>query len=224
MTPIASYLDLANHHANSTHSDIKKVCLLTLKHKFNSVFVNPYYVSFAHQLLNNQAKIGTVVSFPLGQDTLDIKLAATKHALTAGADELDISLNVGLLKQAKWDQTLDEMKALVSTIKEKSQTKIAKFILETGHLTDSEITKTSQLILESEADFIKTNSGMGPRGAIIKDVEVIKQAIGNQIKIKVAGGIHTYNQAIAFIKAGASRIGTSRAVQIVNQSNSSVSG
>jgi deoxyribose-phosphate aldolase len=224
MINLASYLDFANHHANATHTDIQTLCRKVIKHHFHSAFTNPYYVSFARPLLPSPHKIGTVISFPLGQETLDIKLATARHALTAGADELDISLNVGLIKQAKWSELLDEMRALVTITKEKSKGKIIKFILETGYLTESEIKKGSTLILESGADFIKTCSGMGPRGSTLEDVHLIKQAIGNQIKIKVAGGISTYHQALTFIQAGASRIGTSHAPEILAQSNNSVSG
>lgn len=212
---LAPYLDLANHHANATEADIKDICDKVKQHSFNAVFVNPYYVPFAREQMGESGKVGTVISFPLGQETLNLKLAAAKESATIGADELDVSLNVGLIKQAKWESLLRETEQLVSTVKMIGTTKIVKFILETGYLTDDEIKKGSETILKSGADFVKTNSGMGPRGVTVKDVELIKAAIGNQIKIKAAGGVDTYDEAIALINAGVSRIGTSKAIEII---------
>ena len=212
---MAPFLDLANHHADATFADIEDICGKVKTYGFNAVFVNPYFVSFAKQKMGPDGKVGTVVSFPLGQDSLEIKIAAAKTAAINGADELDVSLNVGLIKAGRWDESSEEMQNIVREVKAIDQKKIIKFILETGYLTDDEIKKTSVLILKSGADFVKTNSGMGPRGVIIKDVELIKQATEGKIKIKVAGGVDTYVEAMALINAGASRIGTSKAVEIV---------
>ena len=128
---------------------------------------------------------------------------------------MDVSLNVGQIKSASWDELLTEMRQIVSAVKNIDQQKIVKFILETDYLTDDEIKQASILVLRSGADFVKTNSGMGPRGATIADVELIKKATDGKIKIKAAGGIDTYEEAAALIKAGASWIGTSKAVEIV---------
>ena len=211
---IAPFLDLANHHPNATFADIEDICAKVKTYGFNAVFVNPYFVPFARQKWEPE-KSGTVVSFPLGQETLDIKLASTRAGALAGATELDVSLNVGQIKSASWDELLTEMRQIVSAVKNIDQQKIVKFISETGYLTDDEIKQASILVLRSGADFVKTNSGMGPRGATIADVELIKKATDGKIKIKAAGGIDTYEEAAALIKAGASRIGTSKAVEIV---------
>jgi len=212
---LAPFLDLANHHANTTAADIEDICEKVKKYGFNAVFVNQYFVPFAKQKMGPTGKVGTVIAFPLGQDFLEIKIAASKAAAINGADELDVSLNVGLIKTGRWDESLAEMQNIVREVKAIDHKKIVKFILETGYLTDDEIKKASVLILRSGADFVKTNSGMGPRGVVIKDVELIKQATEGKIKIKVAGGVDTYAEAIALINAGASRIGTSKAVEIV---------
>jgi deoxyribose-phosphate aldolase len=212
---LASYLDLANHHANATFADIEDLCDKVKKYGFNAVFVNQCFVPFAKQKMGPEGKVGTVVSFPLGQDSPDIKIAAAKTAAINGADELDVSLNVGLIKAGQWDESLEEMQNIVHEVKAIDQKKIVKFILETGYLTDEEIKETSVLILRSGADFVKTNSGMGPRGVIVRDVELIKEATEGKIKIKVAGGVDNLNEAVALINAGASRIGTSKAVEIV---------
>ena len=212
---LASYLDLANHRANATFADVENICDKVKQYGFNAAFVNPYFVAFAKQKMGATGKVGTVVSFPLGQEILDQKITNAKAAAMAGADELDVSLNVGLIKAGQWEDLLAEMRSIVKVVKTIDNQKIVKFILETGYLTDDEIKKSAVLVLQSGADFVKTNSGMGPRGVTVRDIEIIKQAVGDKIKIKAAGGVDTYDEAIAIINAGASRIGTSKAIEIV---------
>lgn len=214
---MAKYLDLANHHQDTTPEAIGKLCEEVKKYGFNSAFVNPCYLSLARELLGNEGKVGTVISFPLGQDTQNTKILAAIDAVKKGADELDICMNVGLFKGGESEKALEEMKAVVQAVKDMKATAIVKFIIETGFLTDEEIKKASQLVLESGADFVKTNSGMGPRGASLEDVKLIKEAIGDKIKIKVAGGIDTLKEATDFIQAGVDRIGTSKAVEIIEE-------
>lgn len=212
---LAPFLDLANHHPNATFADIEDICGKVKKYGFNAVFVNPYFVPFAREKMGAAGKVGTVISFPLGQEMLELKIAAAKAAIAAGADELDVSLNIGLVKAGRWEDSLAEMESIVRAVKAVGEQKIVKFILETGYLTDDEIRQTSILVLRSGADFVKTNSGMGPRGVTVSDVELIKQATEGKIKIKAAGGVDTYDEAMALINAGVSRIGTSKAVEIV---------
>jgi deoxyribose-phosphate aldolase len=214
---LARYLDLANHHQDATPEAIGKLCEMVKKYGFHSAFVNPCYLSLARELLGDKGKVGTVISFPLGQDTKNIKILAAIDAVKKGADELDISLNVGLFKGGEKEKVLEEMKAIVQAAKDIKAMIVIKFIIETGLLTDEEIKKAAQLVLESGADFVKTNSGFGPRGASLKDVELIRQAVGDKIKIKVAGGIDTLKEATDFINAGADRIGTSKAVEIMEE-------
>lgn len=211
---LAPFLDLANHHPNATFADIEGICAKVKTYGFNAAFVNPYFVPFAKQKMGTE-KVGTVVSFPLGQETLELKIASARSSALAGADELDVSLNVGQIKSADWDGLLNEMNQIVHAVKNIDRQKIVKFILETGYLTDDEIKQASILVLRANADFVKTNSGMGPRGAAIADVELIKEATGGKIKIKAAGGVDTYEKAVGLITAGAARIGTSKAVEIV---------
>ncbi len=230
---LAQYLDFANHHQNATEQDVKRLCEKVLQYGFHSAFVNPYFVSLVKELVRGKAAVGTVVSFPLGQESQEIKVASALWAVKNGADELDVSMNIGLFKQGKYDETLDEMKTIVTEVKKAylsngrgKDTPLVKFIIETGWLTDDEIKKASELVLNSGADFVKTCSGLGPRGGTIHDVELIKSVVGDRIKIKVAGGVTTYQQTIEFINAGASRLGTSHAVAIVNglTSSSNVNG
>lgn len=212
MTDLAKYLDLANHSPNATEGEIRDLCLKVKEFNFNSAFVNAYYVGLAKSL---GVRVGTVVAFPLGGETVAMKVQAARAAILCGADELDISLNVGLLKEGKWEASLGEMKEIVLAVRSLNKRTIVKFIPETGFLTTDEIKKSAELVLESGADFYKTCSGMGPRGATIQDVKMIREVVNNQLKIKVAGGVTTYEQAKSFIDAGADRIGTSHAVEIL---------
>ena len=212
---LVKYLDLANHHPDATPEDIKKLCQRVKKHGFHSAFLNPCYVSLARELLGEKRLVGTVISFPLGQDTQNIKILSVVDAIKKGADELDVAMNFGLFKAGEEDRVLREMREVVEASKSVRRAVLVKFIIETGLLTDEEIKKASRLVLESGADFVKTNSGWGPRGANLKDVELIREAICDKIKIKVAGGIHTYQKAVEFVEKGADRIGTSKAVEII---------
>jgi deoxyribose-phosphate aldolase len=214
---LASYLDFANHHQDATPQEIKRLCQLVKKFNFHGAFVNPSYISLAREFLKGEGVVGTVISFPLGQDSQDIKILAAIDGAKRGADELDVSMNVGLFKAGESHQVLAEMKAIVEAVKNIKRNVLLKFIIETGFLTDEEIKEASNLVLQSGADFVKTNSGWGPRGASLKDVALIREAIDNKIKIKVAGGIDTYQEAIDFISAGVDRIGTSKAVEIIKE-------
>lgn len=215
--PLNAYLDFACHKANSTEHDIKELCLKTLQYGFNSTFANPSYVKFVKNILGNNAHVGTVASFPLGQDVFSIKSAAIKQALLDGADEIDVVLNIGFIKEHQWDKCADEMNSLVKIVKDFDSNKIIKFIPEMGYLTHDEVKKVAELMVTSGVDFLKTCSGYGPRGSKPEDVTLIRSAIGDAIKIKVAGGISTYQQAMEFIQAGADRIGTSSAVTIIEE-------
>jgi len=214
---LAKYLDFANHHPDATPEQIKKLCQSVVKLGFHSAFVNPCYISLAKEYLEDKFPVGTVISFPLGQDTRDGKVLLAIETTRKGADELDVMMNVGLFKAGKYKEVLEEMKAVNTAAKEIRRNVIVKFIIETGFLTDGEIKKASELVLKSGADFVKTCSGWGPRGARLEDVKLIREAIGEKIKIKVAGGIDTYQEAVDFINTGVSRIGTSKAIEIVTE-------
>lgn len=216
---LSSYLDYACHRANTVENDVKELCKQTITYKFNSSFINPCYVELAKSILHNQAKVGTVVSFPLGQDVLSIKIAALKQVLCSGADEVDVVLNIGSIKEHQWEKVYAEMEALTQLVKNCDDKKIIKFIPETGYLTEEEIKTTAELMVRAGVDFFKTCSGHGPRGATLEDVALIRSAVGDAIKIKVAGGVSTYEKAVAFIEAGADRIGTSSAVAIIQEAH-----
>jgi len=215
MKNIAHYLDYANHHQNATHADVQLLCEAVMQYHLNAVFVNPVYIAYAKEQLNGKKKVGTVVSFPLGQELHAVNLASIKQAVHAGADELDIALNTGAIKEGRWDELLQTMRDYVACARDASSHVIVKCIPETGYLEAFEIQKMAELMVQAGVDFFKTCSGMGPRGATIEDVKLVRQAVGSAIKVKVAGGITTYAQACDFIAAGVDRIGTSHAVEIV---------
>ncbi len=216
---LASHIDFANHNPDATEADIRKLCTSVLKYKFNSAFVNQSHVQLARKILGSKAKVGTVVSFPLGQDSMKSKIFSVIDCVKNGADEIDVSMNVGLFKENK-KAALEEMTEIVKAAKKTRKSIIVKFIIETGYLNSEEIATASKLVVDSGADFVKTCSGYGPRGASLKDVRIIRRTIGNKAFIKVAGGIKTTKQALDFLKAGADRMGTSHAISIVTESGS----
>lgn len=218
-TSIAPHLDLANHHASATPADIKNICASVLKYGFNGAFVNPCYITLAKEELMGKAKVGTAFSFPLGQDTLEMKIFAARESVRLGADELDIVPNNGLLlSEAGFGLYREELKTIVDSARATRADVIVKFIIETGFLEEVLIKRAAEAIVASGADFVKICSGMGPRGASLDDVRLVKEAIGTApIRIKVAGGIDTIEEARGFLAAGAHRIGTSKAVEIIEQ-------
>lgn len=203
--PLAQYLDFANHHANATPSDIDKLCQDVKTYSFHSAFVNPVYIERAKK---TGVLVGTVISFPLGQDTVAQKVAAANEAVRLGADELDVVPNIG-------DFKIEELKAIIDAARMVGKPVIVKFILDPGYLTKEELQERAKLIQSAGADFVKIGSGMGPREPTVEDIRIVRDAVGPDMSIKVAGGITTYNEAKSAIDAGANRIGTSHAIQIV---------
>lgn len=212
---LAKYIDHANHKAVSTKQDIIKLCDEVKQYGFNSAFVNSYWVKFAKERLGENHKVGTVISFPLGQDSTEAKINAISQAMIDGADELDVSSNLGLLKQGSENEYLEELVKLVKVVKQKDPNKIIKFIIEAVLLNNEEIKIASRLVLKSGADFVKTTSGFGPRDAKLEFVKIIRNAVGNEIKVKAAGGIHTREEVEKYLEVGADRIGTSAGVAII---------
>ena len=211
---LASHIDFADHNPYATEADIRKLCSNVLKYGFNSAFVNQSHVKLARKLVGRKAKVGTVVSFPLGQDSTKSKVFSAIDSVKNGADEIDISMNVGLFKENK-KAALKEMVEVVEAAKKTKKGTIVKFIIETGYLNSKEIVEAAKLVVKSGADFVKCDSGYGPRGTSVNDVRIIRKAIGFNAFIKAAGGIHTTKQALDFLKAGADRMGTSHAIQII---------
>ncbi|MDR2860630.1 MAG: deoxyribose-phosphate aldolase [Elusimicrobiota bacterium] len=203
---ISKYVDFTLLKADANTQKYEELCAAALENKFYSVCVPPDRIKECKQYLKGgDIKIATVIGFPLGYSTIETKSAEIKDAIENGADELDVVINVSRIKSGEFDYVKRELSAL----RQASKGKILKVIIENCYLTPDEIAKVSALVSESGADFVKTSTGFGTYGARVEDVKIMKKSISPQTKIKAAGGIKTYEQAISFIEAGASRIGAS---------------
>jgi len=208
------YIDHTLLKPTATKPEIKKLCKEAIANKFATVCVNPYWVSYAKTLLENSGVgITTVIGFPLGATSTIAKVAETKQAILDGATELDMVINLGALKDQDYEAVLNDL----VQVRQASLNQVLKVILETGYLTEQEIVKACQLAVQAKLDFVKTSTGFGPRGASVEDVELMAKTVGNKIKIKAAGGVKTYQDAMLMINAGASRIGTSGGLAIINK-------
>lgn len=195
----------------ATWEDIKNLCDDGIKYKTASVCIPASYVKQAKEYVKDSLKICTVIGFPNGYSTTAVKCFETRDAVSNGADEIDMVINVGWLKDKKYDMLLEEIKA----VKEACQGKLLKVIIETCLLTDVEKIKMCEIVSESGADYIKTSTGFSTGGATKEDVKLFAQHVAPHLKIKAAGGISSIEDAEDFINLGASRLGTSRIVKIV---------
>ena len=216
---LEKYIDHTNLKANATRVDIEKLCLEAKEFDFASVCVNPYWVSFAKELLTGtDVNVCTVIGFPLGATSTESKTDETIFAIQQGADEVDMVINIGLVKNKEYDKVTNDIKSVVNAAHKQDAifgTKsIVKVILETCYLTDEEIVSSCKCCLNAGADFVKTSTGFGPEGATLKNVKLMKETVGDKCKIKAAGGIRDKETAIAMIDCGADRIGTSNGTKI----------
>ena len=195
----------------STWAQIKEVCDDGLKYGCASVCIPASFVKQAADYVGNELKICTVIGFPNGYSTTAVKVFETEDAIRNGADEIDRVINIGWVKDQRWDEVLAEIKA----IKASCQGRILKVIVETCLLTEAEKIKLCELVTESGADYIKTSTGFSTGGATREDVALFKAHIGPGVKIKAAGGISSLQDAEDFMALGADRLGTSRIVKLV---------
>lgn len=191
--------------------DVKLLCDEGIEFGVASVCLPPSYVKEAKSYVNNSLKICTVIGFPNGYNTTKTKMAEAKEMLELGADELDMVINIGWLKQKQYEDVLNEIKL----IKNIAQDKILKVIIETCLLNEEEKITMCQLITESGADFIKTSTGFSKNGATLEDIKLFKQYVGSNVKIKAAGGISTLDDAQNFLNNGADRLGTSKIIKLI---------
>ena len=181
---------------------------------FKSVCVNPVWVKYAkHQLKKTDVLVCTVIGFPHGTHQPQVKASEAEVAVKDGADELDMVINVNALKSKDYHTILAEIKGVVA----KGEGRTVKVILETCYLTPEEIVKASELAVEAGAHFVKTSTGFGTSGAKIEDVQLMKKTVGNRAEVKASGGVRTYEDALKMVEAGATRIGTSNGVDIVQK-------
>lgn len=210
---INRYIDHTLLKPESTQTQIDKLIAEAVEHQFASVCVNPTWVSYAAKALKGtEVNVCTVIGFPLGANTSSVKAFETKDAVANGADEIDMVINIGQLKSGQYDAVEADIRAVV----EASGDKLVKVIIETCLLTDGEKVKACQLAVAAGADYVKTSTGFSTAGANIADVTLMRKTVGPNIGVKAAGGTRSYADAEAFIKAGATRIGTSAGVAIVN--------
>ena len=195
----------------STWAQIKEVCDDGLKYGCASVCIPASFVKQAADYVGNELKICTVVGFPNGYNTPEVKVFETEDAIRNGADEIDMVINIGWVKDQRWDEVLAEIKA----IKASCQGRILKVIVETCLLTEAEKIKLCELVTESGADYIKTSTGFSTGGATREDVALFAAHVGKDVKIKAAGGISSLEDGEAFLALGAERLGTSRIVKLV---------
>ncbi len=197
----------------STWNEIKQICDDAIKYKTASVCISPSYVKEAKEYVGDRMAVCTVIGFPNGYTTTAVKEFETKDALACGADEIDMVINIGWLK----DRKLDLIENEIRTLKRACGTKILKVIIETCLLTDEEKIIMCELVTKAGADYIKTSTGFSTAGATFDDVKLFSEHVGEGVKIKAAGGISSLDDAKKFLELGADRLGTSRIIKIIKQ-------
>lgn len=211
---IAGYIDHTLLKPDATPAEIEKLCQEARAYHFAAVCVNPPFVKQCADLLRGSGvQVATVVGFPLGAHTTATKVFETEQALVDGATEIDMVINVGALKAKRDDFVRDDIRAVVQVAHRAGA--IVKVIIEAALLDNQEKIRASRLSKEADADFVKTSTGFGPGGATAHDVALMRETVGPNIGVKAAGGVKDYAQAQELIKAGATRIGASAGVKIV---------
>ncbi|MDI6452065.1 deoxyribose-phosphate aldolase [Peloplasma aerotolerans] len=200
--------------ANIEKSQIDQLIEEAKTYDFKSVCVNPIWVKYAkHKLKKTDVLVCTVIGFPHGTHQADVKSYEAKRAILDGADELDMVINVNALKSKDYHTIIEEIKGVV----EQAQGKTVKVIIETCYLSNEQIAKVSELVVQAGAQFVKTSTGFGTHGATVEHVKLMKETVKDKAEVKASGGVRTYEDAIKMIEAGATRIGTSNGVDIVNK-------
>ncbi|NQJ71162.1 deoxyribose-phosphate aldolase [Streptococcus suis] len=206
------YIDHTILKPETTKEQVAQILAEAKEYDFASVCVNPTWVAYAAQeLKDSDVKVCTVIGFPLGANTPAVKAFETKDAIENGADEIDMVINIGALKSKNDELVLEDIKAVV----EASGEKLVKVIIETCLLTEEEKVKACQLSKEAGADFVKTSTGFSTGGATVEDVALMRKTVGPDMGVKASGGARSYEDAIAFIEVGATRIGASSGVAIM---------
>ena len=200
--------------ADTPLETVKRICDEAMEYGFASVCINPCHVAYcADYLKDSNVNVCTVIGFPLGANTSAVKAFETKDAIANGADEIDMVMNIGALKDKNYDLVRDDVKAVV----EAANGTLVKVILETCLLTEDEIKKACELCVEAKADYVKTSTGFSTRGATIEDVRIMKEAVHEKAKVKAAGGVRTPEDMVKIVAAGADRIGTSAGCSLVKK-------
>lgn len=215
---LAKYLDHTMLKPDATVAMIDQTVDEAIKYQTASVCINPYWVKRVHQkLAGTGINTCTVIGFPLGATSTASKVFEVRQAIEDGADELDMVINIGELKAKHDDAVMADIRAVADEVH--SHQRVLKVIIETALLNEEEKQRACKLTVAGQADFVKTSTGFSTSGAQVTDVELMKQTVGDQIKIKAAGGIHSYDEAMAMIDAGADRLGVSASVKILQEAD-----
>lgn len=215
MKGLNSMIDHTLLKANGTKEEIENLCREALEYNFAAVCVNPYYIEYCSEILKgSEVKVATVVGFPLGANTKEVKAFETKDAIMKGASEIDMVINIGALKNREYDLVKEDIEAVVKAAEGKA---LVKVIIETALLSQEEKIKACQLAKEAKAHYVKTSTGFSTGGATLEDVELMKSIVGHDLNIKASGGIRDRETAEKMIKAGANRLGTSSGIKIVGE-------
>jgi len=211
---LAQLIDHTLIRPDATLDDLTSACAQAKEYGFSTLIVNSYHVTRAMAALaNSPVKVGTVVGFPHGASTTTVKIVEAMEAMKNGVAEVDIVLNIGLIKSGRYDLMEIDIKNVITMTKQL----VHKVIIETGYLTRDEIANTCRTVVHAGAEFIKTSTGYGPRGATVEDVQLIRQVVGSMCRIKASGGIKDLASVIALLEAGAERIGTSSGPAIMDE-------
>ncbi|MBR2833444.1 MAG: deoxyribose-phosphate aldolase [Bacilli bacterium] len=211
---IQKYIDHTNLNMAATSKDIEKLCHEAIQYGFHSVCIHPFYVSLAKELLkDSNVSVCTVIGFPLGMTTPKTKVFEAVDALENGADEFDMVINVGALK----DKDYEYVKREIEDIRDVLEGKTLKVIIETSLLTEKEIEKMTEICNETFVNYIKTSTGFGARGVSLEDIDIINRKKNDVLEIKASGGIKSLDFTVQLIEKGVTRIGTSSAVSIMKE-------
>ena len=210
---IANMIDHTILKATTTKEDVVKICNEAKEYGFFSVCINPANIELAkEELKGSDVKVCTVIGFPLGANTSAVKAFETKDAIAKGADEVDMVINIGALKDKNYELVYEDIKAVVDAVAGKA---IVKVIIETSLLSKAEKIRASELSKKAGADFVKTSTGFSTGGATLEDVKLMRATVGPEMGVKASGGVRSYEDAVAMVEAGATRIGASSGIAIV---------
>jgi deoxyribose-phosphate aldolase len=213
---LAKMIDHTLLRPDASSKEIEEFCREALNYNFMAVCVQPYFVPLAYEILKDSGiKICTVIDFPHGLNSPSSKAFQVEDLLKKGAEEFDVVINIGALKDRNEKILREDVRKVVSA----AQGRIVKIIIETCYLTDEEKIYITNIIKEEGANFVKTSTGFGPKGAEVRDIALLKEIAQDKLKIKASGGIRTLEQALQMINAGAERLGTSQSIKILQELN-----
>ncbi|UPA32380.1 deoxyribose-phosphate aldolase [Terrisporobacter glycolicus] len=219
---IANMIDHTVLKAFSSKEDVIKVCKEAKEHGFFSVCINPTHIELAKQELEgSNVKVCTVIGFPLGANTSEVKAFETKDSISKGAHEVDMVINIGALKDKNYDLVYKDIKAVVDAANKEA---LVKVIIETCYLTDEEKKIACELSVKAGADYVKTSTGFGTGGSTPEDIKLMRDVVGPNVGVKASGGVRTTEDAIKVIDAGASRIGASASISIATGEKTDIIG